>query len=1017
MPAPHPVRRLAVLGLLAALVAPVVAQDPPKDKDRQQIADLEKQLAELQKRLGELKKTLPVEPATPVTPAGKKPLAIADADTWRGVRGAVLSNDGKYFAHRVAPTEGDGELTLRTNADGKETKFPAGGGFGLQSFSFDSKWFAFTVTPFVKPGGAPGAPRPKAKLVLVNTATGEKTELEGVTSFTFSGQAATHLAYRKASEGGGAPTGLPPGITLPPGVTLPGGSPTPAAAGHSGTDLVLRELATGTEQVLGNVADFSFDKKGTWLVTTIDAAAQVGNGVQLRDMKTGMIHQIESGKAAYRGLRWNEETTAFTVTKAVDDPGYETKWVSVLGFADLGPKPTRTAFDPKDDKTFPTDLTISAGGASWSDDATAFVLTLGERKKKDGPKPPTGPATPAPAGEKKPTTTEGDKKEGPAPATPAAKPASAGPKPDLVIWHWKDERLQPMQQLQAASDKTVAYTAIYHIKDKKFVRIGDESLKGAGLAPKQKFAIGRDGKPYEYMSNLDGRRYADIYVINAVTGEKKKALTKARYAFGASPAGTHFLYYDDGHFFTYDMAAGKGTNITEKVTATNFIDTEDDHNVVKPPRFPLGWSRDGGTVLLSDGWDIWAVKADGSGGTNLTATGKATATRYQGIVQFETDPKPGYDLTKPLFVATYGEWTKKETLVKLEAGKPAVTLLTGDCSFGQPMKARDAEVYAFTRQTTLESPDYYLTDATFKESKKVTDANPQQKNYLWTSGVKLVDFVGTGGKKLQGTLHLPANYEPGKKYPTVVYIYEKLTQNTHRYSAPSYRGGFSPAIYTSNGYAVFNPDITYRINDPGISSMECILPAVDAAIATGIVDPAKVALHGHSWGGYQTAFAVTQTTKFKCAVAGAPLTDLVSMYSSVYWNSGSANQPIFESSQGRFTGGYWEQQEAYIRNSPVYFAKQVQTPLLLLHNDKDGAVDFTQGVEYYNTLRRLQKPVVMLQYRGENHGLAKPENQKDYAARMREYFDHHLMSKPAPDWWKDGIPHLKMEDHLKAREK
>jgi dipeptidyl aminopeptidase/acylaminoacyl peptidase len=1012
----RPLRRLALLGLLAAVAAPAVAQDPPKPKDQQQIAELEKQLADLQKRLADIKKAVPTDAPktdTPKTPAGKKPLAIADADTWRSVRGAALSNDGKFFAHRVGPAEGDGEVTLRAVGDGKETKFPGGSGFGSLLFSFDSKWFAFTATPYVKPGGAPGAPRPKTKLVLVNTTNGEKTELEGVASFTFAGQSGSHIAYRKATEGGGgAPTGLPPGITLPG----PGAAPTPAAAGHTGTDLVLRELATGTELVLGNVADFSFDKKGQWLVTVIDAAAQVGNGIQLRDMKTGAVYPIESGKAAYRGLRWNEETTAFAVTKAVDDPGYETKWLSVLGFTDLGPKPTRTAYDPKDDKDFPKDMAISSnGGASWTDGMDAFAFAVAERKKKDEPKKPT-PPTGAPSGEKKP---EGDAAQPaqPRPTPPAAPTASTGPKPDLVIWHWKDERLQPMQQVQAATDKLLTFAAIYRIKEKKFLRLADDALKSVSLAPKHKFAIGRDSRAYDYMSNLDGRRYTDVYVINLATGEKKQALTKARYVFGPSPAGTHFLYYDDGHFFVYDMAAGKGTNITEKVTATNFIDTEDDHNVVKPPRFPVGWSRDGSAVLLSDGWDIWSVKADGTGGTNLTVNGKETGSRYQGIAQYEAEPKPGYDLGKPLYVASYGEWTKKDALVKLDTGKPAVTLLSGDCSFGQPMKARDADVFAYTRQTTIDSPDYYLTDATFKDGKKVTDSNPQQKDYLWTAGAKLVDYTGTGGKKLQGVLHLPAGYEPGKKYPTVVYIYEKLSQGMHRYSAPSYRGGFSPAIYTSNGYAVFNPDITYRINDPGVSSMECILPAVDAAIATGVVDPAKVALHGHSWGGYQTAFAVTQTTKFKCAIAGAPLTDLVSMYSSVYWNSGSANQPIFESSQGRFTGGYWEQQEAYIRNSPVYFAKQVQTPLLLLHNDKDGAVDFTQGVEYYNTLRRLQKPVVMLQYKGENHGLAKAENQKDYARRMREFFDHHLMGKAAPDWWKDGVPHLKMDDHLKGRDK
>jgi dipeptidyl aminopeptidase/acylaminoacyl peptidase len=187
-------------------------------------------------------------------------------------------------------------------------------------------------------------------------------------------------------------------------------------------------------------------------------------------------------------------------------------------------------------------------------------------------------------------------------------------------------------------------------------------------------------------------------------------------------------------------------------------------------------------------------------------------------------------------------------------------------------------------------------------------------------------------------------------------------------------------------------------------------------VATGVVDPDRVGLHGHSWGGYQTSFLITQTDRFKSAVAGAPLTNLVSMYSSIYWNRGIANGPIFESSQGRFTAGYWDQMEAYLRNSPVIHAKKVKTPLMLLHNDKDGAVDFNQGVEYFNTLRRLNKSVVMLQYKGENHGLVKPANQKDYAVRMKEYFDHHLQGKDAPAWLKEGVPHLKMDEHLKSRQ-
>ena len=196
-----------------------------------------------------------------------------------------------------------------------------------------------------------------------------------------------------------------------------------------------------------------------------------------------------------------------------------------------------------------------------------------------------------------------------------------------------------------------------------------------------------------------------------------------------------------------------------------------------------------------------------------------------------------------------------------------------------------------------------------------------------------------------------------------------------------------------------------------------MLPALKAAVKTGIVDPERVGLHGHSWGGYQTAFLVTQTNAFHAAVAGSPLTDMVSMYSEIYGNSGAANQAIFESAQGRFKGGYLDNTEAYLRNSPVYHAKNVTTPLILLTNDKDGAVDPTQGIEYYNTLRRLGKPVIMLEYKGENHVLHKPVNMKDYTVRMKEFFDHYLMDKPAPQWLVEGVPLLKMKDHFKEREK
>ncbi len=999
-----PARRgIAALVLFAGVVATLRAEDPPKGRD-QEIADIEKQLADLQKKLAELKS----KGATTAAASTKKPLTLAEVDTWRAIRAAALSPDGKWFAHRVGSNEGESDLILRNNTDGKETKFPGGGGFGGTVFSLDSKWFAFTYTPPAKSGVF--GPRPKAKVVLVNLATGEKTEIEGAASFRFNGELATHIAYRKV-----------------PTPTAAADAP-PAAPTSSGTDLVLRELAAGSDYVLGNVADFDFDKKGEWLVTVIDAAGLIGNGVHLRDMKTGAVYPIESGKASYRGLAWNQETTAFTVTKATDDTTLEGKAIAIVGFTDIGPKAAKTVYDPKDDKDFPKEMAITGSGAVWTDALDGFSFTIAEHKKKSEVAPAPKEVKPDPKADPKDEAKKGKK------GFPLATTGGDGAKPDLVVWHWKDERLQPMQEKQASSDRAVTYTAVYWTKDKKFVRLSDDKLKQVNLAAKQKYAIGRDTKPYEYMSYLNGKLFTDVYVIDPKTGARTKAVEKLASLFGGgagvntAPTGTHFLYYKDGHYHVFDMAAGKSTNVTEKV-GTSFVDADDDHNFDKPATQSYGWSRDGKFVLLSDGWDIWKVAADGTGGESLTTVGKSYGLRYRLVGNLEPEFKPGTDLTKPVYVSVYGEWTKKDGFALLgkrstpSASKDgevsthgaAIELLWDECAFGVPQKARKADVFVYTKQTAVDYPDYYLTDATFKNAKKVTDANPQQKEYKWSAGTKLIEYKGVNGKRLQGALLLPADYEPGKKYPTIVYIYEKLSQGMHRYQPPSL--GAIGSIYTSAGYAVLMPDIAYKLNDPGVSAKECILPALDAAIATGIVDGDKMALHGHSWGGYQTAFMVTQTDRFKCAIAGAALTDLVSMYSSVYWNAGMANQPIFESSQGRFTSGYWDQQEAYIRNSPVYLAKNVKTPLLLLHNDKDGAVDFTQGVEYYNTLRRLQKPVVMLQYRGENHGLAKPENRKDYAIRMREFFDHHLMGKPAPDWWTEGVPHLKMDNHLKARPK
>jgi dipeptidyl aminopeptidase/acylaminoacyl peptidase len=943
--------------------------------------------------------------ADPRKPAAPQPLKMADLLAWKHLRTTALSPDGQWFAYRLGPAEGDGELVLRKTLNGEEKRFATGEakGFGDITFSDDSKWLAFTVQPPKQKKPAADGKKPEAKLVLLELATGNKQEFEKVRRHVFSPKGSGWLALHK----GAAEAPAAPGMA--------GQGPTPAAEKSNRGDLILRELATGVDLNIGNVAEFAFDKPGKWLAVLIDASDQSGNGVQLRNLTAATQITLDSGKAFYKGLNWTEKGDALAVLKGIEDKKYESKLYSVVGFTDLDARsPRKTLYDPHADKTFPEGMAVSPNRpAAWTEDLGGITFGIHKLKKKEK----------SADKEKKPAKTDvaelsfqPDRKQ-PAPKGGAKSADDAKERPDVVIWHWKDPRLQSEQQTKAGADKNHSHVCIYRVTEKKFHRLADETMKDVVVLPKGHWAIGTDSRAYDLTGSLDGRRYQDFYVVDLRNGERKLALKKQRWSFTASPEGTHALYYDDGHYHSYEFATGKTFNLTAGAP-TSFINTEDDHNVVKPPTPVVGWAKDGKSVLLSDNWDVWLFPVYGGKATNLTSDGKRDGIRYQRRIVLDPEEK-GIDLDKAVYFAVLGEWTKKGGIAAVDVtkGEPFTRkLLWDDAAFNTLIKAKKADVFAYSRETFTAAPEYFASGPTLAEGRKMTDSAAQQKKYLWSKGSMLVNYTSAKGKKLQGALYLPSNYEDGKKYPTIVYIYEKLSQGLNRFSPPT-ASGFNPSVYTSNGYAVFTPDIVYQINDPGRSAVWCVLPALEAAIATGVVDRDRVGLHGHSWGGYLTSFLITQTDVFKAAIAGAPLTNLVSMYSSIYWNVGIANQPIFESSQGRFTHPYYDDLEAYTRNSPVYFAKNVKTPLLLLHNDRDGAVDWNQGIEYFNTLRRLGKPVVLLQYKGENHGLVKAPNQRDYSVRMREFFDHHLKGQPAPAWLRDGVSHLEHEEHIKERTK
>jgi len=928
------------------------------------------------------------------TSAQDKPaLAWKDISKWTYNRGTSLSPDGQWTAWSSGPTEGDLKMTIRKTFDTLKYSYPIGASASPISFTKDSKFAAFKVS--AKDAEAKVARKTMKpvydKLLLVSLADNKQTTFEKVRSFNFSGENSSWIAIQFM-----APETAAKGPDAP-----------------KGTDVLLYNLVNKKSFNLGNVAEFSFNKAGDQLAYIVDANGQNGNGIFLRDMKTGLTTALDNDKATYKSINWNEDGNAFALLKSNKNEKFKDDVFSIIGISKInGDLTTKVIYNGIDDTTFPKGMGINTNASPyWSDDQSTLFFGINTLAKKEDKK----------AADSLSRTRKPDAK-----ADSLAKVAKIEPKkediekPDMIIWNWQDKRLQSAQQTQEMRDKNFNYTSSYRISDKKFTQLADSSMRSVMVAPKQLYAIGYDNSNYELAGNLDGQSYTDIYLIDLKSGAKKRLFEKMYATNGGrlsiAPNGKIASYYVDGVFYSINLENGQIANLTGNIK-TSFVDELDDHNVSKPATQNLGWSTDSKYALIMDNYDLWRISADGKSVVSLSDNWKSTKASVAGRLRIYPYEK-GTDLSKDQYFMVFNSKSKDMGLGILPAGKSKINVLfTDENAYGALIKAENAKVFAYTKSNYSQSPVHFATANTdLSGAKQVTTNTPDQTKYAWTSGVKLINYVSANGDSLQAALYLPANYVAGKVYPTITYIYERLTDGLNNYSMPSFpSGGFNKAMYLSNGYAVLEPDIKYKLNDPGMSAVACVVPAVKAAIATGVVDEKNVAIHGHSWGGYQTSFLITQTNIFKAAAAGAPLTNMISMYSLIYWNSGGTNQAIFEASQGRLTPGYWDNWDAFARNSPVYHIKKVQTPLLLLHNDKDGAVDYTQGIEYYNGLRRLNKPVVMITYKGENHGIAKLPNRKDYAVRMMEYFDYMLKGKPAPEWWSKGVNRLDMEKHLETR--
>jgi dipeptidyl aminopeptidase/acylaminoacyl peptidase len=966
----------------------------------------------------------------------KKALTIDDYTKWRSIAGQEISGDGKWVAYTLqltntVPSESKPILHLLnletmaevTVADATDP-----------TFSADSMWLAYQVDPgaaqraragrggsggpgATEPGGIPATvpqngtagsqPNPTARtevtpsipprrVELRNLVTGAVRSWQDIGTFAFSAKS-THLFLRRRGSETAPSAGRRGAGMQPPGGTSQAAGASGGATGPRGVDVVLLDLRTGRHQLLGSVSDIAFNRTGELLAYSVDAAVKDVNGLFVFDTRNGRVTPFDNDAKSYSRLAWNEEGNGLAVLRGSEVEKMREKDNVLLAFPDVAAvlkdgaaAPTPVVLDPGKAVGFPKGWVISdRAPLAWSEDNKRVFFGMKEQV-----------------------------------AAPDTSRKTTDEAPDVDVWNTADERVQSVQMVRATQDRNFTFRQALDVSAKQFVKLADETMKNLEIAPDGKWAVGYDTRGYILDKKLPA---ADVYRVNTATGERTlivKGQLTGSHTFGISPHGTHFLYWKDNRFQAYDLEAN-ATRTLGAATPVSFVDLEYEYPGPKPSYGIAGYTGDGKAVIVNHRYDLWLLPLDGSTPTNLTGgLGSKNETRFRLVRTAPEDltvpravgPRGTFDLSKPITLSAYGEWTKKAGFYELAAGRMK-ELVYEDAMFSTPVKARTADRFLFTRQTFVEFPDLRVSGPSFADSKKITDANPQQKDFLWGHRV-LFDYKNKDGVRLQGILAVPDDYKPGERRPMIVMFYEKNSQTMHVYTPPVYlvSMGRMPVQAVSDGYLTMLPDVHFRTGSSHSDMLECVEAATRKVIELGYADPKRIGVSGHSYGGEGAAYVGTMSKMFAAVGMGAGVVDLYNDFNQNWgWSyqfqggSGDTAFDYYLYSQGRWGFSPWDQPDRYHNESALTHAPQVTAPFLIMHGTADPTVGFINGIAFYNALRYNGKTAVLLAYPGEGHHLGGIANQKDLTVRFFEFFDHYLKGAPAPKWLTEGTPYLKKD--------
>lgn len=582
-------------------------------------------------------------------------------------------------------------------------------------------------------------------------------------------------------------------------------------------------------------------------------------------------------------------------------------------------------------------------------------------------------------------------------------------KAKLDVWHYQDKRNQPMQLLELKKDENASDLHVLRLDNFSLVPVGNDTLQvRIKRALEGNYVMATSDEAYSRKSNWDFPFAQDYYRIFLRDGSKELMGRKVKLGGDISPSGRYFTYFNEAdlQFYVTDLNTNSSTCIT---CATKNVNWQQDGNGTPHVQFPLGvigWERGEKEMWIQSEFDIWKYNLSDRKLVSIThEEGKENNIEFRSRIwerdsnylSFNNVYLLGTDLTtKDEMIYTWQDHTDHIDLIQQYHTPHAINTV---------QKSKDGSRILLRKSNVTDYADAFILDREFKDEKRISHTNPQQKDYNWAS-VELMNYTSYDGQKLSALLYKPENFDATKKYPLLVYFYEMYTDRIHSHYAPKPTASIIfPTEYASAGYVVLIPDIRYRPGHPAKSAYDCIMASTDEALRKySNLDSTRMGLQGQSWGGYQTAQLITMTTRYRAAMAGAPVANMFSAYGGMRWGSGMNRQFQYERTQSRIGKTIWEAPALYVENSPLFHLPNVRTPLLIMHNDEDGAVPWYQGIELFMGMKRLGKPCWLLNYNGDDHNLMKNANRVDLSIRMRQFFDHYLLEAPAPRWLIEGVP-------------